>query len=72
MPRRVRLRTSCSILLTVLAILAAGSAAFAQATQRDIDAFSTASLVYIATVRKDGNQSKAAPVWFTTTPDQCC
>jgi general stress protein 26 len=69
MPRRVRLRTSCSILLTVLAILAAGSAAFAQATQRDIDAFSTASLVYIATVRKDGNQSKAAPVWFTTTPD---
>ena len=25
--------------------------------------------MYIATVRKDGNQSKAAPVWFTTTPD---
>jgi hypothetical protein len=69
MPRRFRLLTSCSILMTTLAILAAGSEAFAQATPRDIDAFSKASLVYIATVRKDGNQSKSAPVWFTTTPD---
>jgi hypothetical protein len=27
-------------------------------------------LFYIATVRKDGNQSNAAPVWFTVTPDR--
>lgn len=38
-------------------------------SQRDIDAFKQASLLYIATVRKDGNQSTAAPVWFTIAPD---
>ncbi len=58
-----------SIVIAVLATFAPGANAFGQATARDIDAFSKASLVYIATVRKDGNQSKAAPVWFTTTPD---
>jgi hypothetical protein len=57
------------MVMTALAILAAVGNAFCQATPRDIDAFSKASLVYIATIRKDGNQSKAAPVWFTTTPD---
>jgi Pyridoxamine 5'-phosphate oxidase len=57
------------MLVTALAIFAAGNDGFAQATPRDIEAFSKASLVYIATVRKDGNQSKAAPIWFTTTPD---
>ena len=69
MTRKSRLLSSCSIILSALATLAVTSEASAQATQRDIDAFSKASLVYIATVRKDGNQSKAAPVWFTTTPD---
>jgi hypothetical protein len=64
-----RLLRSCSIVTIALAFVAIGTDAFAQASQRDIDAFSKASLVYIATVRKDGNQSKAAPVWFTTTPD---
>lgn len=38
-------------------------------SQRDLDALSQASLLYIATVRKDGNQSTVAPVWFTVTPD---
>jgi len=42
----------------------------AQVSQRDIDALSKASILYIATVRKDGNQSTPAPVWFTVTPDQ--
>ena len=69
MTRRFRLLSSCSMLVTALAIFAAGSEAFSQATPRDIEAFSKASLVYIATVRKDGNQSKSTPVWFTTTPD---
>ena len=41
----------------------------AQGSQRDIDALSKASILYIATVRKDGNQSTPAPVWFTVTPD---
>ncbi len=69
MARRFRLLNCCSILVTALAIFAAGATAFGQATPRDIDAFSKASLVYIATVRKDGNQSRSTPVWFTTTPD---
>jgi hypothetical protein len=69
MTRRFRLLSSRTMVMTALAILAAGGDAFCQATPRDIDAFSKASLVYIATIRKDGNQSKAAPVWFTTTPD---
>jgi hypothetical protein len=38
-------------------------------SRRDIDALTSASILYIATVRKDGNQSTAAPVWFTVSPD---
>lgn len=39
-------------------------------TQRDTDALTQASLLYIATVRKNGEQSTAAPVWFTIAPDR--
>ena len=46
-----------------------GSKTDAQVSQRDIDALSKASVLYIATVRKDGNQSTPAPVWFTVAPD---
>ena len=46
-----------------------GGKADAQVSQRDINALSTASVLYIATVRKDGNQSTPAPVWFTVAPD---
>src|ERR1700683_1904520 len=58
-----------SIVMTTVAWVATASIALGQATQRDIDAFAKSKLVYIATVRKDGNQSKSTPVWFTTTPD---
>ena len=44
---------------------AAAGKADVQLSQRDRDALSKASVLYIATVRKDGNQSTAAPVWFT-------
>ena len=33
---------------------------------RDQQALAKAELVYVATVRKNGTQSKAAPVWFTS------
>jgi len=69
MTRGTRLLSYYSFLVTALAIFACGGDAFSQATPRDIEAFSKASLIYIATVRKDGNQSKSTPVWFTTTPD---
>lgn len=52
-----------------IALLLLPAVAYGQATQRDIDAFAKSTLVYIATVRKDGNQSRSTPVWFTTTPD---
>jgi hypothetical protein len=41
----------------------------AAASTRDLTAFQDASYIYIATVRKDGNQSRAARVWFIVTPD---
>jgi hypothetical protein len=43
--------------------------AFASAVRRNRDALAKANVVYVATIRKDGNQSKAAPVWFTVAPD---
>ena len=51
----------------VLAI--AASSVRSEISGRDAQALSKASLIYVATVRKDGNQSKAAPVWFTTSAD---
>jgi hypothetical protein len=47
----------------------AGKGTDSQVSQRDFEALSNASVLYIATVRKDGNQSTAAPVWFTLAPD---
>jgi general stress protein 26 len=41
----------------------------AAAPTRDLTTFQDASYIYIATVRKDGNQSQAARVWFIVTPD---
>src|SRR5580704_11434916 len=63
MARRFRLLGLSVVLLMMPA------AAFGQASQRDLDALAKSKLVYIATVRKDGNQSRSTPVWFTTTPD---
>ncbi len=40
-----------------------------QLSQRDMDALSGASVLYIATVRKNGTQSMPAPVWFTIAPN---
>jgi hypothetical protein len=57
------------MLTVVLEVFLMEGTALCQASQRDLDALSKASVIYIATVRKDGNQSKAAPVWFTFTPD---
>jgi hypothetical protein len=62
---------SLPYLIAVAAIIAAIAApALAATSPRDADALAKATYIYIATVRKDGNQSKAAPVWFITTADQ--
>ena len=41
----------------------------AEMSARDTQALASAKLIYIATIRKDGNQSKAAPVWFAMSAD---
>jgi hypothetical protein len=57
-------------LIAAAAILFAVAApALAATSKRDTDALARATYIYIATVRKDGNQSQAAPVWFITTAD---
>jgi phosphatidylglycerophosphate synthase len=40
-----------------------------EVSPRSLDALSKANRIYVATVRKDGNQSKPVPVWFTLRPD---
>jgi general stress protein 26 len=52
----------------VLALL--NVSARADISPRDQQALAKADLVYVATVRKNGTQSKAAPVWFTTGTDK--
>jgi phosphatidylglycerophosphate synthase len=42
---------------------------FASALRRNRDLLAKARVVYIATIRKNGNQGKAVPVWFTAAPD---
>jgi general stress protein 26 len=52
---------------TLMVVLAIGSNfANAAISDRDQQALAKGELVYVATVRKNGTQSKAAPVWFTT------
>jgi general stress protein 26 len=71
MKRHFRTLTVLVLLLaTGLEVFAMEGTALCQASQPDLDALSGVKLIYIATVRKDGNQSTAAPVWFTVTPDR--
>ncbi len=53
----------------MLATVLVACAAHAEISKRDLEVLSRSQLIFIATVRKDGNQSKAAPVWFTVSAD---
>ena len=57
------------LLGSLVAIAGLNSAASAEISQRDQQALTGADLVFIATVRKNGMQSRAAPVWFTIGAD---
>lgn len=64
------IRAKLAATAAAVIVLAFGvSAAHSEISQRDAEALSKARLIYVATVRKDGNQSKAAPVWFTVSAD---
>jgi general stress protein 26 len=56
-------------LAAISTALIAPQVARAEISARDSQALAGAKLIYVATVRKDGNQSKAAPVWFTLGAD---
>jgi hypothetical protein len=57
--------STLAIAAALLAMLITTPAQSAGFSERDLKAFDANTLVYVATVRKDGNQSTAAPVWFT-------
>ncbi|HXR35640.1 MAG TPA: pyridoxamine 5'-phosphate oxidase family protein [Candidatus Binataceae bacterium] len=65
----VRTRLTAAV-AAALAIVIAASGAHAEISSRDLQVLSRSQLIFIATVRKDGNQSKAAPVWFTVSADR--
>jgi general stress protein 26 len=54
------------ILAAVVVLGLLNVSARAEISPRDQQALAKAQLIYVATVRKNGTQSKAAPVWFTT------
>lgn len=56
-------------IVAAIAWCTAFSSVRAETSARDTAALQQATLVYIATVRKDGNQSRPAPVWFTVTKE---
>jgi general stress protein 26 len=64
-----KLRIALTIVVTAGVLAIATSNGRAEISRRDAQALSKADLIYIATIRKDGNQSTAAPVWFTTSAD---
>ena len=64
-----KLRVALTVVVTAGVLAIAATSARAEISKRDAQALSKAQLIYIATVRKDGNQSKAAPVWFTIGAD---
>ncbi len=59
-----------ALLASTIALVLTAFSAQAEISQRDQQVLSKADLVYVATVRKNGTQSKAAPVWFTTGADK--
>jgi general stress protein 26 len=57
------------VILTTIGLPLSNGFARAEISPRDQRALAKADLVYVATVRKNGSQSTAAPVWFTTGSD---
>ena len=54
----------------IVASLVAGRAGCAGFSDSELKALDQATTVFVATVRKDGNQSRPAPVWFTTSANR--
>ena len=57
------------LFVNLIAAFAAAGVGFCATSARDSAELAKSTYIYIATVRKDGNQAKAVPVWFITTSD---
>jgi len=68
-PARRLLFALCAAIYAFAILLGASASARAALSDRDLEAIGKANLIYIATVRKDGNQSRSAPVWFIMSKD---
>jgi general stress protein 26 len=55
-----------AVIAAVILLVLMNGAGQAEISPRDRQALAQAELVFVATIRKNGTQSKAAPVWFTT------
>ena len=60
---------STILFVNFIAAFAAAGVGFCATSARDSAELAKSTYIYIATVRKDGNQAKAVPVWFITTSD---
>jgi len=69
MSRKFKIVAGLNTTIVCVAIMVAVSTAWAKISARDMQALAKTGLIYVATVRKDGNQSRSAPVWFTVTAD---
>ena len=69
MPTNFAFRQMKILALFILVLAFLNAPANAAISPRDQQALSKAQLVYVATIRKNGMQSTAAPVWFTTDAD---
>ena len=56
-------------IVNLIAVFVAAGVGFCATSARDSAELAKSTYIYIATVRKDGNQAKAVPVWFITTSD---
>ena len=66
---KIRLNGISGAGAAILMILLFASTLPAATSAANQELLAMSSLIYIATVRKSGDQSKAVPIWFTTTDD---
>jgi general stress protein 26 len=68
--RQIRTLKPISTAIAALLMIAISTVSTVAATSAaNLELLAKSSLIYIATVRKSGDQSKAVPIWFTTTDD---
>jgi hypothetical protein len=70
MYQNFKTQISLTVAIATILLVLTASTSRSEISRRDMQALSKAGLIYVATVRKDGNQSSSAPVWFTISADK--